>query len=212
MRKELAVAGDEREPEKWTKGRKYRVGVSYSLCRCGRSEHKPFCDNAHIRVRFDGTEKAGRKSFLGLSEKLVGRELVLRDAYPLCSSARFCLPKGGIWRLTLRSRDPVKRKLAIREAGNCPSGRLVVYDKETGKPIEPEFAPSISLTEDPPKRVSGPIWVKGGVPVVSAGGRQYEVRNRVTLCRCGRSRNKPFCDGHHIRVRFSDDNKPRFKR
>ena len=36
--------------------------------------------------------------------------------------------------------------------------------------------------------------------IESAGGTEYEVRNRVTLCRCGRSRNKPFCDGSHITV------------
>jgi CDGSH-type Zn-finger protein len=93
------------------------------------------------------------------------------------------------------------------QAGNCPSGRLVVYDKKTGKPIEPRFVPSISLTEDPQKRVSGPIWVRGGIPIVSASGITYEVRNRVTLCRCGKSKNKPFCDGSHIRVRYSDGDK-----
>ncbi len=199
--------GDEGEPEKWIKGRKYAVRDRYSLCRCGKSEDKPFCDNTHVRVRFDGTEKASRKPFLKLSDELVGRELVLRDAYSLCSSARFCLPKGGIWRLTLRSRDPVKKKLAIEQACNCPSGRLVVYERQTGKPIEPEFVPSLSLTEDPQKRVSGPIWVKGRIPVVSANGRTWEIRNRIALCRCGKSKNKPFCDGHHIRARFSDGDK-----
>jgi CDGSH-type Zn-finger protein len=33
--------------------------------------------------------------------------------------------------------------------------------------------------------------------VISADGKAYEVRNRVTLCRCGSSNNKPFCDGSH---------------
>jgi CDGSH-type Zn-finger protein len=207
LRKEIAVAGDEGEPEKWRKGKEYAAPASYALCRCGRSENKPFCDNVHIRVQFDGTERASRKTFLKLSEKVEGRELVLRDAYSLCSSARFCLPKGGVWRLTLRAGDPAKRRLALQQAGNCPSGRLVEYDKKTGKPIEPEFVPSLSLTEHPRMRVSGPIWVKGGIPIVSANGRIYEIRNRVTLCRCGRSKNKPFCDGSHIRARFSDGRK-----
>jgi len=49
--------------------------------------------------------------------------------------------------------------------------------------------------------------VKGDVPIVSADGKAYETRNRVTLCRCGKSKNKPFCDGFHIRVRFSDGDK-----
>ena len=207
LRKEISVVGEEGEPEKWRKGEKCRVGPSYRLCRCGRSEQKPVCDNTHVRMRFDGTEMATGNSFARQARRLRGRNLDLDDAEPLCSSARFCLPMGGIWQLTARSNDPAKRKLAIQQAGNCPAGRLVVYDKKTGKPIEPEFVPSLSLTEDPQKRVSGPIWVKGRIPVVSSSGKVYEVRNRVTLCRCGRSKNKPFCDGCHIRARFSDGDK-----
>jgi len=34
--------------------------------------------------------------------------------------------------------------------------------------------------------------------VIGADGRAYEVRNRVSLCRCGKSKNKPFCDGSHL--------------
>src|SRR6266536_1245907 len=50
----------------------------------------------------------------------------------------------------------------------------------------------------------GPLWVRGGVPVEAADGFEYEVRNRVTLCRCGYSKNKPFCDGSHVRTKFKD--------
>jgi CDGSH-type Zn-finger protein len=46
--------------------------------------------------------------------------------------------------------------------------------------------------------------VRGGVPVIGAEGFRYEIRNRVTLCRCGVSQNKPFCDGSHAKVGFSD--------
>jgi CDGSH-type Zn-finger protein len=52
--------------------------------------------------------------------------------------------------------------------------------------------------------VSGPIWAKGGITVEAADGFQYEVRNRVTLCRCGASKNKPFCDGTHCSIKFND--------
>ncbi|MGA7803617.1 CDGSH iron-sulfur domain-containing protein [Bradyrhizobium sp.] len=40
--------------------------------------------------------------------------------------------------------------------------------------------------------------------VVSADGFEDEVRNRVTLCRCGQSQNKPFCDGTHAQTKFKD--------
>jgi hypothetical protein len=89
------------------------------------------------------------------------------------------------------------KRIAIEEARDCPSGRLVVWDKKTDKPVEPEFERSVGLVEDPQVGVSGPIWVRGGIPAESADGKTYEIRNRVTLCRCGKSSNKPFCDSSH---------------
>jgi len=99
---------------------------------------------------------------------------------------------------------PEARDLVIREAGNCPSGRLVAQDRKTYKDIEPEFEPSIGLVEDPAEGCSGGLWVRGGITVESADGYTYETRNRVTLCRCGASENKPFCDGTHASVKFKD--------
>jgi hypothetical protein len=79
---------------------------------------------------------------------------------------------------------------------------LVAWDKSRGAAIEPELAPSIGLVEDPAEGCSGPLWLRGGIAVVSADGEEYEVRNRMTLCRCGGSRNKPFCDGTHAAIKF----------
>lgn len=72
----------------------------------------------------------------------------------------------------------------------------MVWTKD-GIPIEPVFEPEIALVRDPKAGMFGPLWVRGGIPVVSADGFRYEVRNRVTLCRCGKSANKPFCGGSH---------------
>jgi truncated hemoglobin YjbI len=46
--------------------------------------------------------------------------------------------------------------------------------------------------------------VQGAIQVVGADGRPYERRARQTLCRCGQSRNKPFCDGSHWYAGFRD--------
>lgn len=73
----------------------------------------------------------------------------------------------------------------------------MVWDKQ-GEAIEPEFKPSLGLVEDLQEGVMGPIWVRGGIPVDSADCTTYEIRNRVTLCRCGKSSNKPFCDSSHV--------------
>jgi hypothetical protein len=83
------------------------------------------------------------------------------------------------------------------EAGHCRAGRLVAWYRESGKPFEPKFEPSPGLIEDTARRVSGPIRVWGGIPVIAADGTTQEVRNRSTLCRGGRSDNKPYCDGSH---------------
>jgi CDGSH-type Zn-finger protein len=73
----------------------------------------------------------------------------------------------------------------------------VVLDKQIETIIEPKFVKSIGLIEDPAMGVSGPIWVRGGILVESADGKTYKIRNRITLCRCGKSKNKPFCDSSH---------------
>ena len=105
---------------------------------------------------------------------------------------------GGIWNLTGQSDIPEARATAIDEACNCPSGRLVQRDLRSGEIVEPVPEKSIVVIEYPAKGEHGPLWVRGGIPVVSADGKPYTVRNRITLCRCGKSRNKPFCDGSHI--------------
>jgi CDGSH-type Zn-finger protein len=181
----------------WKTGKEYPAQETAALCRCGRSANMPFCDGSHTRVRFDGSETASREPYLDQAGETDGPTLRLTDAESFCASARFCDRAGGTWRLTQESADPEARRIAIEEAGDCPSGRLVVWGND-GVPIEPRFEPSIGLVKDPQAPSVGPIWVRGGIPIESADGEEYEVRNRVTLCRCGRSGNKPFCDGSHM--------------
>lgn len=190
---------EEGNPCKWREGKRFPSQEKYALCRCGRSMNKPFCDGTHTKINFDGTERASIKPYIDQCESIDGPDLKLTDAQHLCASARFCHRAGGTWNLTMQSDDPEAKQIAIEEAGDCPSGRLVVWDKKTGKEIEPEFKPSIGVVEDDQAGAIGPLRVCGGIPVESADGTTYEVRNRVTLCRCGKSRNKPFCDSSHLR-------------
>ncbi len=188
----------------WMEGRRFGAEPEYSLCRCGHSSNKPFCDGTHARIRFNGTETASRQPYLRQAKTLEGPSLTLSDAEELCAFARFCDPGGKVWGLVPRSDDPDARKLAIREAMHCPGGRLVVRDAGSGKTFEPPLAPSIGIVEDAALDCSGPLWVRGGVRIESEGGAPYEVRNRVALCRCGASNNKPFCNGSHASIQFKD--------
>lgn len=205
LSKKIIIADDKGCSAKWQEDKQYPRKETYKLCRCGHSKTKPYCDSSHIDVEFDGTETTSKEPYVEQAEKFDGPKLILSDARALCSSARFCDRAGGIWELTKKSDNEKSKKIAIEEGCDCPSGRLVVYDKESKKEIEPEFEKSIGLVEDPEMGVSGPIWVRGKIPVESADGHQYEIRNRVTLCRCGKSTNKPFCDGTHIDIEFSDE-------
>ncbi|MDD5172233.1 MAG: CDGSH iron-sulfur domain-containing protein [Candidatus ainarchaeum sp.] len=205
--KEIIVTGRTGVPVRWEKAERYPDQKDYALCRCGHSTNKPYCTGKHSEIDFDGTETANRKKYLAKAEKISGPKIVLRDAVEFCALARFCERGISVWGFTQESDDPKKKKTAIQEAHDCPAGRLVMYDRKTGKQIEPDLKPSISIVEDPGARASGPIWVKGGVPVESSKGIKYEIRNRVTLCRCGKSGNKPFCDGTHINIGFRDGDK-----
>jgi CDGSH-type Zn-finger protein len=204
LEKTIVVCDEQGDPSEWEKGKKYPNHQSYALCRCGGSGKKPYCDGTHANSGFDGTETAGRKKYSEQAEHINGPDLVLHDAKSFCAVGRFCHRKGGTWNLTEKSNDPDCKETAIQQACDCPSGRLVACEKDGEKPIETEFRQSISLIEDPLKKVSGPIWVKGGIQVESADGSKYEIRNRTTLCRCGKSENKPFCDGEHITAGFND--------
>jgi CDGSH-type Zn-finger protein len=170
----------------------------YLLCRCGRSANMPYCDGAHLHFRFDGRETASQEPFIEQAEVIEGPELILEDVVDLCALARFCHLGSGTWEQVQNPTGPEDREMAIRSACNCPAGRLVVRDAKTGEVIETPLEPSISVLYDEAAEAPGPLYVKGGIPITGVDGQTYEVRNRVTLCRCGRSFNKPFCDGSHL--------------
>lgn len=170
------------------------------LCRCGKSKNAPFCDTSHDYSEFDGTETASFKPILDAAQKFEGPNLVLQDNENYCAIARFCDAHGSIWVLVQKGEEDADAE-SIRQAGLCPSGRLIMFDKG-GNMIE-EFLPkSIVVLEDDGLKLSGPIWVRGGIRVESVEGKSYEIRNRQTLCRCGKSGNKPFCNGAHCDVNF----------
>jgi CDGSH-type Zn-finger protein len=198
------VVNEQGESLDWRAGETVPHPESYALCRCGRSRTKPFCDGTHQRIGFDGTETAGHASYEKQATRIAGPTMVLEDAERLCAFARFCDPHGQVWNLVEKSDQPRAAKLVEYEAGHCPSGRLVAKRSGTTKALEPRFEPSIGLVQDTAQGVSGPIWARGGIPVIGAAGHAYELRNRVTLCRCGASSNKPFCDGSHASTRFTD--------
>ncbi|MDR1422760.1 MAG: CDGSH iron-sulfur domain-containing protein [Coriobacteriales bacterium] len=198
----MVSAGHERVYEQ---GRVFEVGETYALCRCGRSKNPPFCDGSHVSAHFIGTETASTKPFDERVEVFEGPTLDLYDDNR-CAFVRFCHRAGKeVWTLTEESDDPQARADAIQAANDCPAGRLVQHDKlRDHAAIEPTLELSISILQDPEREVSAPLFVQGGIPLLSSEGFEYELRNRYALCRCGASRNKPFCDASHVNVGYTD--------
>ena len=204
LSEQTIFAGGNGDSEAWREGERFPQQDSYALCRCGHSKNKPYCDGSHAQAKFDGTETASRKPYAEQAQVMQGPVHALSDAETLCAFARFCDPNGQVWEQVEQTDDPKVAKTFLRQVNACPSGRLVAWDRATGEALEGALPVSIGVVQDPAQDVSGPLWLRGRIPVVAADGFAYEVRNRVTLCRCGASKNKPFCDGSHASVKFRD--------
>src|ERR1700722_2350069 len=185
------------EPMIWRRDATVPADGSYRLCRCGHSSHKPFCDGTHARVDFDGTETASTAPSAGRRKRFTSPQITLTDDEPLCVSAGFCHSHSDdVWNMVEKSEDTDVRFELMHRVASCPSGRLV-YELADGA-HESDLPVEIGGIKD------GPYWVTGGIEVTMSDGRSLEVRNRVTLCRCGQSSNKPLCDGTHQEIGFSD--------
>lgn len=188
----------------YREGRELPQAKTYTLCRCGKSKNPPFCDGAHSKCDFHGDETASKADFVDRAEVLTGAHLDMLDDHR-CAFARFCHRNDGTaWELIRQSDNPTLKNEAIKAASECPAGRLVTVEK-SGAFIEPEYEPEIVILQDPERGASCGIFVKGGIPLQSADGSLYEKRNRLVLCRCGESVNKPFCDATHIHIKYLDD-------
>ena len=182
----------------------YSVGEGTALCRCGKSKNAPYCDGAHVAEGFDGTETAGNEKYFERAQAFEGPGLTLYDD-GRCSLARFCHREQGlVWELVQNSNDPHTREEIIKTAADCTIGRFEICDKE-GNFIKPYFEPAIEVLQDVEREVSGPLGVKGNITIESVDGTEYEMRFRTALCRCGKSKNKPFCDATHAFIGFRDD-------
>ncbi|NMJ44158.1 CDGSH iron-sulfur domain-containing protein [Roseomonas sp. JC162] len=197
------VRNEEGRSWSYRQGRAYPVKDGTMLCRCGHSRKKPFCDGSHKTAGVDLAETASFEPMLQEAEEIDGPRYSLTDNERYCAFARFCDNGQRIWN-EVRIEGEEHARLAIYMAHQCPAGRLLVWDRSTGNPVEEPLTASLSLIQDPGAGVSGPLVLRGGVRVQSASGESYEVRNRQALCRCGASSNKPFCDGSHASTKFRD--------
>ncbi len=183
------------EPETWAVDEPINKSPTFWLCRCGQSNNKPFCDNSHLTADFDGTETASTDPVAEKRKTYEGVGIKVHRVGSLCQHASFCANQVTDWYQMLPDTGDVNVRLQeIGMIEHCPSGALV-YEID-GRIVEPDLPRAISPVED------GPLWVTGGATILRSDGVPLETRNRVTLCRCGKSANKPLCDGTHSKIGF----------
>lgn len=193
------VYSAEDEPMTWSFGAAHETdGDTAALCRCGQSSNKPFCDGSHAEAEWDPADAPLPEQ--PYAERARRKESP-REGYAMLDDTKLCMHAGlcgtakqTVWQMMPSTDDTEVRGQVIRMVEKCPSGRLSnVID---GEVVEPRLPAEVNVVP------GGPLWVTGGITVTNAAGEQLETRNRVTLCRCGASGNKPLCDGSHQDIGF----------
>jgi CDGSH-type Zn-finger protein len=179
-----------------------------ALCRCGASKNKPFCDGTHNVIRFSSDNKLipeHAQISKGKKKSYTGKNIIVHDNRRICSHAGECVNSlSSVFRLDAKpwiDPDGASAEEIMKTIRKCPSGALsysiggIEYKDQ--------------MTRDPLVTVSknGPYLVTGGIDLIGdniqwADGASKE---HYTLCRCGASNNKPFCDGTHNSINFVDD-------
>ncbi|NLU93546.1 (4Fe-4S)-binding protein [Chitinophaga sp. Ak27] len=91
----------------------------------------------------------------------------------------------------------------VSQVKQCPSGALTFY-MNADVAAEGGTAPDITAESIVEPMPNGPLLVYGNIVVKDASGKETH-KNKVTaFCRCGGSSNKPYCDGTHTKISFSD--------
>jgi CDGSH-type Zn-finger protein len=201
--RKIQVVSEYGEPLTWQKEGTIPTEGTYGLCRCGLSKEKPFCDDTHFDAGFDGTETADSAPTADRQVVIAGgKRIVVRRDYSLCMEAGFCGNRHtNVEEMTPQTGDPQVRAQVMAMIERCPSGSFVYALEEGGADIEPDLPQQIAVVTEITSEgaIEGPLWVTGGIHVVRADGQPFETRNRVVLCNCGKSKNKPLCDGTHRR-------------
>jgi CDGSH-type Zn-finger protein len=183
-----------------SKGEPVVAEAEFFLCRCGGSANKPFCDGTHKRNGFSGDRASDGSN--DRVESFRGAAIVIHDNRSLCSHLGHCT--DGLPSVFREEGTPwiepggAEARSIIAAVHRCPSGALAV--EAAGAIVEPAArAATIRISRD------GPYQVAGSVELLDARWGQGASRTRYTLCRCGASKNKPFCDGSHWDTQFKDE-------
>ncbi|MGE5422486.1 MAG: (4Fe-4S)-binding protein [Ignavibacteriales bacterium] len=138
-------------------------------------------------------------------------QIVVQWFPELCSHAAKCWqtlpevfkPEEKPW-INLEAATPED---LIKCIDKCPSAALQYYLPE-GSKVDPNTAKGTGWVDYDKERAAivkirvinnGPLMVDGPTSLTSSDGKVIKEGSKLVLCRCGLSKNKPFCDGAHAR-------------
>ena len=165
-----------------------------SLCRCGESKYKPFCDGTHATINFDGSREDSDKKEL---EYYRGAKItIVFDRY-LCMGAGYCgelEPVFGTHDAPKYEPDAAPVEELIETIRKCPSGALSYIIDGVHHRNYFEGLEQIVVEED------GPLNIQGTVTLIDDqdSDKLLPMADHYVLCRCGGSKKKPICDGSHL--------------
>jgi CDGSH-type Zn-finger protein len=170
-----------------------------ALCRCGGSKSKPFCDGSHLANGFRSDKAPDRTP--DRREDYRAGDLTIHDNRGLCAHAGHCTARlAAVFREDDEPWiDPAgaKAKAVVDTIKRCPSGALS-WSVKGVEARDAKRPPRVVVSKD------GPYCIEGGIELLGAEFGAGASREHYCLCRCGASKNKPFCDGSHWDVKFDD--------
>jgi CDGSH-type Zn-finger protein len=185
-------------------GKVYELDGPVRLCRCGGSKNKPFCDGTHATNGFKGAKDPDRVP--DKRENYDGDSITIHDNRGLCAHSARCTDNlKTVFRLGIEPWiDPngAPREEIIKVISMCPSGALS-YSIDGEEYSERGGEPEVIVWPH------GPYVFRGGADIAGAELMEGGTLDHFDLCRCGKSKNKPFCSGAHWYVEFDEDAPPR---
>lgn len=118
----------------------------------------------------------------------------------LCIHAAECIkalpkvynPRDKPWlKIENASTEELKAQIA-----KCPSGALSYSQQNVAIEQEKDLQTKVQVKHN------GPLIIHGNLRIIDKDGKEVSKENATTFCRCGASKNKPFCDGSHSKIGF----------
>jgi len=171
-----------------------------ALCRCGGSSNKPFCDGTHSKNGFSG-ERMSEKNIHN-ERSYEGKDITINDNRTICSHSAECVKNlNKVFDTDKKpwiTPDNATAEEIMKVIKRCPSGALSYT--VSGRQVR-NFDREKEITVSK----NGPYNVKGGIHLNVEKELQPPASEHFALCRCGASKNKPYCDGSHSGINFTDE-------